>query len=505
MDCARVVVGLVGAGLVASSACADTWTVPSAQTPTLQFALEAPTSPVSDGDTIELTEAGFYLSAYTVSTPNLTIKAALGQNITIDALGIDSVFTIMANNVTLRDLTITGGNAPVDGGAIRVPDGTGHDLTVIDCVFDDNESLVDDGGAIYVSTGSTLTMSGCTLTNNRTLPSTTPNGGAVYAYQATVFIDDCVFMANDSASGGGAAFFNGSVVDITNCRFEGNSAQVGGAIRFVGGGSGVVEDCLIYDNDSDTTGGGVDSNGSWPDFHRCRVIGNRSLGDGGGVYVTGETTENLDMLDCVLAGNTAGGIGGGWAAVTGPDSKLTNCTIVGNTSGTGGGGVDDNGAGAGTAVRNCIIRGNVPNQFPGIPTNVARYCNIEGGAGGAVMIDADPLFVDADGPDDDAMTFLDNDYRLSPGSPSIDAGDSTLLSAEYPVDLNLFPRVVDDPATTDMGIAIFFQTVDQGAHEFQPPAAGPPPACGGADLDGDKDVDVFDFGLFAGQFMCNEN
>jgi hypothetical protein len=276
-------------------------------------------------------------------------------------------------------------------------------------------------------------------------------------------------------------------------------------MQFISGTNGTIEDCLFYDNSSDNNGGAIDCNNSWPDLSRCRLIENHAVGDGGAILVIGETGENLDLVSCVLAGNTAGGIGGAWAALSGPDSKVTNCTIVGNTSGTGGGGLDDSGGGAGTAVRSCIIRGNVPNQFPGIPTNVARYCNIEGGAGGTVMIDADPLFVDPDGPDNDPMTFLDNDYRLSPGSPSIDAGDSTLLSAEYPVDLDLFPRVVDDPATTDVGIAIFFQTVDQGAHEYQPPTGGPPPACNGADLDGDKDVDVFDFSIFAANFSCNEN
>lgn len=494
---------LIGMGTGSGVVLGATWTVPSAQTPTLQFALEAPTSPVMDGDTIELTEAGFYLSAYSVGTPNLTIRAAPGNDITIDALGLGSAFTINANNVTLQDLTITGGSATVDGGAVNVPNGSGHDVTIIDCILDDNECAAD-GGAVFVGSGSILTMSGCTLTNNRGLTGGISDGGAVAVVSTTAFIHDCRFEMNSAARAGGALYSNAGVLNITVCGFESNDALVGGALSCAGGASGLFEDCLFYDNASGANGGAVDCNTSWPDFRRCRFIENNAVGSGGAILVTGETAANLDLENCVLAGNTAGGIGGAWAALSGPDSAITNCTIVGNFATGGGGGLDDSGTGAGTAVRNCIIRGNLPDQFPGIPTNVSRYCNVEGGAGGTGMIDADPLFVDADGPDNDPLTYLDNDYRLAPGSPSLDAGDSTLLSAEFPVDLDLNNRVVDDPAAPETGIAIFFQTVDQGAYERQAPPSGSG-ACNGADLDGDNDADVLDFSLWVQNFGCDEN
>jgi hypothetical protein len=72
----------------------------------------------------------------------------------------------------------------------------------------------------------------------------------------------------------------------------------------------------------------------------------------------------------------------------------------------------------------------------GPATFAASYCNVEGGLAEVsadpcfvlywdpnTNIDADPLFVDADGPDDDPNTWEDNDYHLSPNSPCIDTGD----------------------------------------------------------------------------------
>lgn len=74
----------------------------------------------------------------------------------------------------------------------------------------------------------------------------------------------------------------------------------------------------------------------------------------------------------------------------------------------------------------------------------------------------------------------DNDYRLAAGSPLIDAGDNAgaaldLLDIDddtdtlerVPLDLALFPRFVDDPATTDTGSGSA-PLIDMGCHEFQP-------------------------------------
>ena len=96
---------------------------------------------------------------------------------------------------------------------------------------------------------------------------------------------------------------------------------------------------------------------------------------------------------------------------------------------------------------------------------------------GSNNIDLDPLFVDLDGLDGIPGTADDN-ARLDPDSPCIDAGDNQAVPKGISTDLDGNDRFVDgDGDMTD--------TVDMGAYEFQ----GPP--CG-ADLNNDGSVGASD-------------
>jgi predicted outer membrane repeat protein len=502
----RTTTVLAAAALLSGAAHAQTtWTVPSPDTPTLAFALNTAVSPVQPGDAIELTDAAFYLEPYVVETADLTIRGAAGQDITIDALGQGTVFEVLADNLTLQDLTITGGLAAIDGGGVRA---IAQSVTAIDCVFIDNEAP-DDAGALVVSDG-VLTLIGCRFENNRTLNTTADsNGGAIQAVRVTGLIRGCEFIGNIAGDFGGAIqFATSSDIDVEGCRFEGNSTQEqgGGAVLWSGSSAGLVSDTTFIDNTADRLGGAIYSADSWPDFLRCKIIENMALEDGGGVYVGGETSEEVEFFSCLIAGNTAAVTGGGIQAQTGPDVNAFNCTIVDNVAVEAGGGVYDFGSGAGTQLFNCILRGNAPEQFQNDGPGSYFYCNvqdIEMGFG-VGNIDADPMFADADGDDNDPMTFEDNGYALLPGSPSIDAGDSTQITGPMPLDLAMENRAVDDPATADTGAPVFFQTVDQGAYEYQPPTSPAPTGCK-ADINGDGATDVFDFAELADDFGCEDN
>jgi len=107
------------------------------------------------------------------------------------------------------------------------------------------------------------------------------------------------------------------------------------------------------------------------------------------------------------------------------------------------------------AITDCIIWGNEDVQIQ--HSNEPVYSCIEGWAGGGQgNISLDPLFADADGPDDDLETYEDNDYRLSPDSPCIDAGYNSLYD---------LPRL-----DLDGNLRIAFGgkslTVDMGAYEY---------------------------------------
>jgi hypothetical protein len=146
-------------------------------------------------------------------------------------------------------------------------------------------------------------------------------------------------------------------------------------------------------------------------------------------------------------------------------------------------------------VANCIAWNNTPNQItdPGVPGPVVRYSDVQGGWSGAGSnnIDADPAFVDPDS----------GNYRLSSGSPCIDAGhnwavppdlgdlDSDADTLELtPFDLDGRPRFAADEADFDPGCGIL-GVVDMGAYEYQ----GDPFPVRLGDIDGNGVVNVNDF------------
>ena len=88
------------------------------------------------------------------------------------------------------------------------------------------------------------------------------------------------------------------------------------------------------------------------------------------------------------------------------------------------------------------------------------------------------------------FTFLGGTLGLLPGSPAVDAGDTTALQGQYPVDIAGQLRAVDDPAVDDSGNPFLNLAVDMGAYELQPePVVDSCPS----DIDGDTVVGINDF------------
>ena len=167
-------------------------------------------------------------------------------------------------------------------------------------------------------------------------------------------------------------------------------------------------------------------------------------------------------------------------------------------------------------MTNCILWGGVPHE---IYTNTGNpgitYSDIQGGTCeswfGEGCIDADPLFVDPDGPDDDPATWEDNDYRLGAigeiFSPCVDAGDNTAVTCDWfdldndgdtsersPFDLDGNPRFVEVPYAENVGIAdppVYRYIVDMGAYEYQ--------FCFG-DLNGDDEINIADLAELLGHY-----
>ena len=521
--------------LLAGSACGQTtFTVPSAQAPTLQFILESPASTLAQGDTIVLTEAGFYLGTFTIDTPDVTIEAAEGADIVLDALGeglpigvfVGSVLTAgpNADGLTLRGLTVRGGKAPL-GGGLYISDNV--DVTIEDCVFETNVAG-NDGGGVYAEDGTNVVIRRTIFRNNAAtsevaIPS---DGGGVYARSASVTIEDCTFDGNTAvADGGGVAFF---ICDaqIQRTLFVRNAAGFdGGGIWASAGSDGRIVDSEFVYNTAGMDGGGSRFENSGVETIRSRFHANVAERFGGAISAFGEIAggdnEN-DVFDSVFVGNRATN-GSVYIAETGPDPLILNCTVVDNicTGVAESGTFVNTGGAAGIAIRNSIMRGNVPRAHDTNPvaSTAFQYCNLQEpdasvfNSVGNANIDADPMFIAApsDGGDgwgdnpatidiDESLNDDFGDLRLMRDSPSIDAGDANLIAiSANPVDIAGLARVIGidgfDP-DVDAGEGVFGQVPDHGAHEVQATSTQ------GAlvDVNGDGFIDFFDVVAWLGLF-----
>jgi predicted outer membrane repeat protein len=340
-----------------------------------------------------------------------------------------------------------------------------------------------------------IRIAGFTIVNGRSGGYPGAVGGGIDVSNSDPTIENCVFQ-NCSGSQAGAISGRFTNVRIRGCRFVDNQSTSGaGAVSLdppFGSAPGPVEivDCFFSGNSSTLNGGAVRL--APGDFHEarmshCVVMSNSATGGGGGIYVRtigGQPGSAVRIEDCLIVGNAAS-IGGGvyydGSGGLNPTKAVRHCTIVGNTATNHGGGV----SARVFLVGNSVVWGNsaplgAQLSVPNSGTLTVRNSDVQGGQaevhvvlGGSLSwgtgnIDLDPLFVDADGLDDSMATFDDNDYRLSVGSPCIDAGSNTMMSDDF-FDLD-GDSVIDEPVPLDLDFLprLVGALVDMGAYEKQP-------------------------------------
>ena len=210
----------------------------------------------------------------------------------------------------------------------------------------------------------------------------------------------------------------------------------------------VLDGFTITDGSANYGGGGMHNDSSSPTVIHCTFSGNTGT-YGGGMY---NWDSSPTVSNCTFSGNTAtrgGGMGNGNAS----SPTVSNCTFSGNTANAGGGMMNDNSSSP--TVTNSVLWGNSAGSgnetynFDVLSAFTVTYSCIQGGYAGDGNIDSDPLFVDADGPDDDPETWQDNNFRLSPGSPCIDVGNNAAIPAGVVTDIDGNPRIVN--GVVDMG------------------------------------------------------
>jgi len=262
----------------------------------------------------------------------------------------------------------------------------GGSPTVSNCVFAENDTLATESFAVEDSASGILGLqfSNCTFADNL--------GGALDVDYGNAPITNCRFLRNCKASvftSPALLLFGSPYREIIGCSFVNNR----------GPGVWAMESTR---------------------FINCRFIGNSTTGTGGGIHMfDGSAT----VINCLFSGNHAGDGGAFSGSGLGTD-RFTNCTVVGNSATRWVGGI------SGTVVlKNCILWGNTDEYGSTYYSQVAAlradYSIIQGWDGsrpGTATTSLDPLLMDPLGPDGIAGTE-DDDLRLSPGSPAINAGD----------------------------------------------------------------------------------
>ena len=380
-------------------------------------------------------------------------------------LNVDDGNLAGCSSITVRGLTLTGGDINANGGAIR----SFEMITIASSTISGNAA--NSGGGIF--------------------------GSHVRIYSSTI--------SGNSATGVGGGVYGNSVTTASST-ISGNSAQSGGGI---GGGIVTAESSTVFGNSAER-GGGAFARGSLT-LNFSNIVGN----NGGGAYGfrsvminsstisrnsgRGVDAESVTVISSTISENAAPFAGGG--GIFANNVMVDSSTIAGNLAGFAGG-IWAIGGPANIAIKNSVVSGNsddgrAPDIARGVGTLTVEFSligdntgsglseapfgspdangNLIGGPMGGVI---DPLL----GPlaDNGGPTLT---HALLPGSPAIHAGDPAAMAGVNGVPLydqrgEGFSRVAGG-------------RIDVGAFEMQSLKA---------DFDKDGDTDGNDFLIWQAGF-----
>jgi autotransporter family porin len=390
----------------------------------------------------------------------------------------------------LQNLIVENNIANGNGGGVYLTGTTSNFTQIIDCFIRDNTIAgTKSGGGIW-------TQIDTIISNTEFLRNTAGGGGGLsLSGTETYLIDNCLFRDNTALTspGGGAAVGltqNSSTSVFDQCVFRRNTSPQAGGIGYFGTGVHSITTSRFYANTTGTAGASaVRFNVSNP-------------------------VSRLTIENSLFTGNTA--IGGGTVAGDGSGQLfIQGSTFTKNTTTT------VNGSGAIMAINgsvtvdNCILWENFTPNFDqkdsiwyNLLVNLVVNRTIIDALGigpfppplGVGNIDADPLFVDADGSDNTPGTPDDN-VRLTEGSPAIDRGSDLLVGVNVFTDIYGNSRFLDDTGTPDTGIDDGFPgIVDLGAAEFQ----GTTPTDCPPDINDDGTLNFFDISAFLTAFNAQD-
>ena len=243
-----------------------------------------------------------------INNPNGTflINGPGSDLLKVSGNNLSRVITIdKAANVTINNITVTGGNglSSINNGRGGGIYNAGSTLTINSSIISSNSIKGGNlGGGIFNISGGTLNINNSIISGNTAGISTL--GGGIYT-SAFLNLDKSTVSDNSATSGGGILVIDG-ITNITNSTLSGNIAT--------------------------KNGGGVDNNGT------------------GTLNIVNSTISNNSIVSDIIDPNSGGGIANGGTAIT-----LTNVTVSNNTAANAGGVANSS---SNFIARNCIFARN---------------------------------------------------------------------------------------------------------------------------------------------------
>jgi parallel beta-helix repeat protein len=309
--------------------------------------------------------AGADIIGFGSGLPGAPIVLTNGALIITDALTINGPYTISGNDISRVFVINSGVTATVSN--LIIQNGAASD------------------GAAGIFNQGTLTLTNCTLQNNRTTGAT--SGGGVFNI-GTLIAQGCTFANNAAGRLGGGIFSDGTGrIMLDACTIRQNTAG------FPIGGAGIY----------------INTSGSNSTIRSCVIEGNANDG------IMFQSSSSLTLINCIVANNRGSGILFGTADAA--RISAFNCTVAFNSIGIQGR--------SPLSLVNCIVSGSNGSANNVIAPN-ASFSN---------------TFID-NGPNTPQF-FSNTDFRLRPGSPCIDAGTTDTTGLNLPsTDLFGRPRVL---------------------------------------------------------------
>ena len=285
---------------------------------------------VASGDNCKIQDSNFTGNTAVDSGGAIFVSGDNGQikgcNFTSNEAGTGgAVEYLECNHQKITDSYFSNNKAKSGaGGAVHAATSTLDDVTIDNCVFEENDAT-SEAGAIYLISNGPVSITNSKFYNN----TAKAEAGAIYVDTSNLTIDKGEFI-NNSAKSGGAINIDFSNADseninitISNSKFIENTATFGGGAVYTESPDLTIDTCQFEKNDGGYYGGAIDTGSALSKVNvtKSNFIDNEADYYGGAVYCLGH---NSVIDQCIFVNNTIGYYGGAVYIAYGKNITLSN-------------------------------------------------------------------------------------------------------------------------------------------------------------------------------------